>query len=615
MVSTSLVDRPSFGKGITVLVVGDGIVASYELEEAASATIGRAESNQIVIDHPSISRSHALLRLGSPITIEDLGSSNGTAVRGTWLQQGEPCVVAPDEAIELGSLMLMVHQRTKAPRARRMWTHDYFEGRLEDECARPQRPDSGFGLLRIHSKHEIPLDLLQSVFAQALREMDVTGRYGPGEFEVLLVETSSLRVEQVSGGIVAQLKRFGLDVHVGTAIYPSDGRTADALLAVAGARALGTESAANGEVPIYGSSMQQLHRLVERIADSTISVLIFGETGVGKEVLAEMVHRCSPRAAKPFLRLNCAALSESLIESELFGHERGAFTGAVQAKPGLLETAEGGTVFLDEVGELQMPTQVKLLRVIEERKVQRIGGLVPRSIDVRFVAATNRDLEVEVARGTFRQDLFFRLNGIALTIPPLRKRVSEIRELVGTFIGEAAHKMKRARPAISEEALSILERYPWPGNIRELRNVVERAVLLSTGSLIELTHLPVEKMRATMGSGEGSFAPPPTSSDPHRTPPPVGVTPGDGRPPSSPVVAPAETSIAEAGAFEQTSALREQMQRDLAALEKRRIVAALAQFGGNQTEAARLLGISRVTLHHRMELYKIPRPRKRSRPE
>src|SRR6185503_6105666 len=199
----------------------------------------------------------------------------------------------------------------------------------------------------------------------------------------------------------------------------------------AGARARGETGSPVAERDDEG--MPQLHRLVERIARGTINVLILGETGAGKEVLAERVQRLSPRARWPFLRLNCAALSETLLESELFGHERGAFTGAVTAKPGLLETAEGGTVFLDEAGELPMSIQVKLLRVIEERQVLRVGGLKPRPIDVRFIAATNRDLEVEVARGAFRQDLFFRLNGVTLVVPPLRDRVSEIEALARLF--------------------------------------------------------------------------------------------------------------------------------------------------------------------------------------
>src|SRR5205823_4677188 len=204
-----------------------------------------------------------------------------------------------------------------------------------------------------------------------------------------------------------------------------------------------------------------LRRLVERVAPGTISVLILGETGVGKEVLAETVHRESKRASKPFLKLNCAALSESLLESELFGHEKGSFTGALATKPGLLETADGGTVFLDEVGDLPLSMQVKLLRVLEERQVLRVGGLKPRPINVRFVSATNRDIEAEVGRGHYREDLFYRLNGVSLVIPPLRDRPEELEPLANEFIAASMRALGRSEgPALSPEALEVLRRYP-----------------------------------------------------------------------------------------------------------------------------------------------------------
>jgi DNA-binding NtrC family response regulator len=261
------------------------------------------------------------------------------------------------------------------------------------------------------------------------------------------------------------------------ALFPGDGATRShwaRLLAAAPARA--RSAGARRADQVIGSRWPA-ERLVQRVAEGSISVLIIGETGVGKEVLAGRIHELSPRRERPFVRINCAALSETLLESELFGHERGAFTGADRAKPGLLATADGGSVLLDEIGELPAATQVKLLRVLEQREILPVGGLKPVPIDVRFLAATNRDLEQEVRRGSFRQDLYFRMAGITLRVPPLRHRADEIPKLAAAFLGRACQEMKRAPSVLSAEALRLLCGYSWPGNIRELRNVIERAVL------------------------------------------------------------------------------------------------------------------------------------------
>jgi DNA-binding NtrC family response regulator len=325
---------------------------------------------------------------------------------------------------------------------------------------------------------------------------------------------------------------------------------------------------------IRDEAMRKLHAMVGRVADGTISVLLLGETGVGKEVLAQTIHARSPRASGPFVALHCAALSGTLLESELFGHEKGAFTGAAAAKAGLLESAEGGTVFLDEVGELPPDVQVKLLRVIEERKVQRVGALRPRPIDVRLVSATHRDLEAEVRAGRFREDLFFRLNGIALTIPPLRERPSEVAELARRFIARVSAQLGRAvTPTLSAEALALLEGYRWPGNIRELRNTIERAVVLCAGPAILPEHLPLDRMRA---------AAPPAAAPPA----------------SAPATAPPPASGPLRGEIE--------------ALERQRIVDALERCAGNQTQAAALLGMPRRTLVAKLVAHNIPRPRKRT---
>ncbi|HSR98207.1 MAG TPA: sigma 54-interacting transcriptional regulator [Kofleriaceae bacterium] len=337
-------------------------------------------------------------------------------------------------------------------------------------------------------------------------------------------------------------------------------------------------------------AMRALHDQVARAARSPISVLLLGETGVGKEVLARAIHDRSPRARGPFLELHCAALPPSLLEAELFGHEKSAFTGASQARAGLLEAADGGTVFLDEVGELPAPVQVKLLRVLEDHKVLRIGGRTPKKLDVRFVAATNRDLEAEVAAGRFRQDLYFRLNGVSFVIPPLRERTAEIAPLAERFLAAAGATLDRTAPLrLSPDALRDLEGYAWPGNVRELRNAIDRAAVLASGDIIMPADFPGHITRIT---GPGAAArlldrASDRASDragermEDRTPDPTSDPMGSTLPPPD------------------------------SSSERQRILDALESCAGNQTRAAKLLGISLRTLVNRLTEHDIPRPRAR----
>jgi two-component system response regulator AtoC len=336
--------------------------------------------------------------------------------------------------------------------------------------------------------------------------------------------------------------------------------------------------------------MDRLYRLVDLVATGTLSVILQGETGVGKEVMAKRIHQRSARADKPFLKINCAAFAESMVESELFGHERGAFTGAAQAKAGLLETASGGTVLLDEVAELSLPMQAKLLRAVGSAEVLRIGSLKPRSIDVRFISATNGDFDELILRGAFRSDLYFRLNGICLTIPPLRERVAEIVPLAKEFVADSATRLRVPTPALSERALTWLSQHSWPGNVRELRSVVERAVLLARGGTIEVEHLQVDPefsggaLRVNGTLGEVTALRDPPRREPALTTVSAPPTP----------------------AKEEPGRLRDEVER----LERDRIANAIARCGGNQTKAAELLGMSRRALLNRLDAYNLPRPRK-----
>lgn len=429
--------------------------------------IGRSLEADISIDDPSLSRLHAVIRVDSPtsVLIEDLGSVNGTKLRGTRLEPRKPTPVTPGDLIEAGRSKLHV----------------------SDEAERP------------------------SIVPRAIKAR---------------IPVPSLVIEN--------------------------------------------------------AAMRAVHDLVLRVAESEITVLILGETGVGKEVLAREVHAHSKRRHGPYVPMNCGAFTQDLLESELFGHEKGSFTGALKTKPGLLEIAAGGTVFLDEIGEMPLPTQVKLLRVLEERKVRRVGGLDAIPLDVRFVAATNRDLAKVVDAGKFREDLFYRLNGVTVTVPPLRERRDEIPHLVEAFASAAFEREGlTGAPEVSALALAQLTRHAWPGNIRELRNVIERAVVLSRGDEIDLEHLPKELFEPRAST----------------------VVDAERRAPDSR----SATEVREEDDSDESSTLKE----EIGALERERILKALESCGGNQTRAAQLLGLSRQSLIRRLGQYDVPRPRKR----
>ncbi|HVU52513.1 MAG TPA: sigma 54-interacting transcriptional regulator [Polyangia bacterium] len=563
--------------GYHLAIMGEAVFETVALPLRGEVIVGRGSEADVRVAEPRASRRHARLVLGDEIRVEDLGSANGTRVRGRKLEAGKPVTVAAGEAISIGALVLMVQPNRAAGARRGVLPHAELEGRIDWECARGEATGGGFSVARVVADERAVASAsagavtnagaLRAVTnAGALRAVDVLGRCGPGELGLLLPALVGPAALKIARAFAATLEGARGDARVGVATYPQDGRNAAALLARAGERAELAAPEAWAPVTCVEGSMRRLYALAARAAAGAIGVVILGETGVGKDVLARFVHDASPRAARPFVSVNCAALSESLLESELFGHERGAFTGAGAAKEGLLETAPGGTVFLDEVGELPPATQAKLLRVVETREVLRVGGVRARKIDVRFVAATNRDLEAEVARGAFRRDLYFRLNGMTLTIPPLRERPGDLPLLARAFVKAlAAGAGRRRAPALSEGALGVLAAHAWPGNVRELRNVVERALLLCDGDAITEAHLPTE-----------SF------------------------------VAPSAAPAATAGALAAHTDPRHG--------ERARILAALAACAGNQSRAARKLGISRKVLIARLDAYGVARPRKPARP-
>ncbi len=437
--------RAAAQRGDFVIVAGHGQLFTHTLDKD-EIVIGRDAVCDLRIDHPALSKRHAILRLGPPVTIQDLGSTNGVRLSRQTHRGGERMALEPGESFHLGGFSFNVLEREHA--------HTSSSNR------------SGRDRLRV---------------------VDPT--------------------------------REG--------------------------------------VPPF----------VRDVALSTTSVLILGESGVGKDVLAETLHVLSNRAGE-LARVNCAALAEALIENELFGHEKGAFTGASTSKVGLLESAQGGTVFLDEIGELPLGIQAKLLRAIESREVLRIGAIRPVSIDVRFIAATNRDLPAEVGAKRFRHDLYFRLDGITHVIPPRRERRDLIPALAARFLEAAVRRAGRPEARLSPNVFAALTSYDWPGNVRELKAVMERALLLARGGAIDVRHLAFSPRLATASATVATVAAVRVDDDP---------------------------LLAQLTAEER--------------VQRRELLDALERCSGNQTRAAKLLGIARTTLVNRLKLFRINRPR------
>src|SRR3569623_820162 len=463
--------------GASLLIMSNGFFASLPLLPGAEMVIGRSTSCDVHLDDPMASRRHARLYLGESAVVEDLGSANGTRVRDALITPHTLTSSAPGEIISIGSTLLVMQQTRHSNGARRAWSHGYFERRLQDECEQAEHRGARFALVRLHVENAAPWTRVVPVLARELAASQLFAAYGPRDFELLL-DAGDGDVERTLDRIRDELAAADAPARFGVAWYPRDGRTAAALLA----RANRAVRLSGGEplgpaVERASEGMKRAYDMAVRAAPTNISVLLLGETGVGKEVMTRAIHAMSARAGQPFLALNCAGRSEGIIESELFGHEEGAYTGATGAKIGLLEAANGGTLFFDELGEMPLTIQAKLLRVLETREVLPVGGRKPRPIDVRIISATHRDLAVETARGTFRRDLFSRLNGISITIPPLREWRSELQPLARLFIERAAAALGRAPAArLSAQASAALLAYDWPGNQRELRNIKERAV-------------------------------------------------------------------------------------------------------------------------------------------
>ena len=487
------------------------------LPASGELIIGRGNDAALRLGDDLVSRAHAqLLVVPDGIRIQDLGSRHGTAINGQAL--AGPRLLASGDVITVGNAHLIVHRPVRSASGRGLLDGPSLLRRIEEELERSLRYRREVSLAIVRS--EAPLDRARVAAALGvrLRLIDAAAVLGDREAAVLLPE-----VDLDEAGVLAQALADALGEAVaGVATSPGDGVDVDTLLSCARAAAASARAGAvafardavhrvtlgDHEVVLADPAMLRIYDLIKRLARSTLPILIQGETGVGKELAAAAVHAFSTRAGGPFVSINCAAIPEHLAESELFGHERGAFTGAVSAKPGQLEVAHGGTVFLDEIGELPLAVQAKLLRVLETQEIQRVGDVKPRTTDIRIVAATNRDLAAEVEANRFRRDLFFRLGAAQVVVPPLRDRPRDLAFLAQRLFGEACARLHRRPLAMTVAATQALFLHRWPGNVRELKNAMDYAAAAAPDTSLEVDvwHLPPTVTAAVREAGQEQAA-------------------------------------------------------------------------------------------------------------
>ncbi|MBA3463277.1 MAG: sigma 54-interacting transcriptional regulator [Deltaproteobacteria bacterium] len=544
-----------------VLYHRDGSTVAH-MDKGKSIVVGRSAPSDVEIADLGLSRQHARFTWDDQgIWVEDLKSTNGTK------KNGEPVTrtrIAPGDEIAVGPVMVSVHIVSSIDEELRGFDgHDRFVGALGDEITRARTFERPLTLMLVRSAgaKDGHVSRWASRLRTQLRPVDRVGIYGPHAVLVSLPETTA----EGAQSLAAALGGGDPPLTCRTVSFPADGGSVEELIAELRAVRRTDRSARETKDPVETSgvlaknaAMKQVMATVKRVAQSTIAVLINGETGTGKEVIARAIHDAGPRKKYPLRSINCAAIPGQLIESVLFGHEQGAYTGADKSARGIFEQADGGTVLLDEIGELAPSAQAALLRVLETKRVTRVGGDGEIDVDVRVIAATHRDLDAMVDAGRFRQDLLYRLNTMTLRIPPLRERVDEIRSLAERFLKDACRQAGTSSKTIDKDALAALESYSWPGNVRELRNAIERAVVLAEGNAITPADL-TERIRGGARTQPAS------------------------------------------GEIEMPSDYKEHLRKYEAEL----ILKALHKHNGNQTEAAKALGLPLRTLVHKIQTYGI----------
>jgi two-component system response regulator AtoC len=568
-----------------LLVIEPESSRRIDLPEAGTLHIGRDASAEVRLDHKSVSRRHARLWIDATgIHVADEGSHNGMRVNGDALKG--PRTLASGDCVSLGEVVLVLHIVQARPRPRALMAEAALHARLAEEIDRALAYGRSLALVAVLGVPANADQELRARLQHVLRPIDGSGLCDDGALLVFLPELSSGEAAGVAARLQSALAPLAPELHVGLATCPLDACALDDLLlgARVAARASSTSRGSIGSVAqattvldldgrrvlLAAPAMLRQFELIRRLAAAAhLPVLITGETGVGKENAAYAVHYFSARRDKPFLPVNCAAIPENLVESTLFGHERGAFSGAVSTKVGLIEEADGGTVFLDEIGELPAAAQAKLLRTLESGAVTRVGDTRERRLDVRIVAASNRDLEAETRTGRFRADLYFRL-GAKVVLPPLRARRPEIPLLAHEFLAAACARLARPAMTITPGAMQQLISYEWPGNVRDLRIVIDVLAATVEDDRVEASDLPPQ-----LGSGgaesESRPLPPTTVAAPQR--------------PSTP-----------AREFRPLA-------DELDELMCTRMLEALAAAGGVRTRAAQLLDMPIRTFTHKMKQF------------
>jgi DNA-binding NtrC family response regulator len=551
--------------------------------------VGRVPEADVRVDASSISRRHAkFIASNGSVEIVDLGSHNGTRLNGERVQGSR--ALSPGDVVTMGELTFILQSEPHAP-PRRVLDANTLRRRLEEEIDRALDYGRTLSMFVLSIGPRADREALAARVLEELDRSDVVGWISAEQLAIVLSELAETRARAMAGDLLAKIAPIAPEARIGLTLCPSDGCDADSLLA--GARAAAgiaaplrvaaavdasvSHTIGNRTVILADAAMIRLFDLIGRLAPTDLPVLILGETGAGKENAALALHHWGKRAQKPMVTLNCANIQENLVESELFGYEPGAFSDAKTSKPGLLEKANGGTVFLDEVGELSERVQAKLLRVLESKRTTRLGDLREREVDIRIVAATNRDLEAECKAKRFREDLLFRLGAATVSLPPLRQRPREVPILARRFLAEAAARLGRTPVPLSDVVAQKIVSYRWPGNVRELKNAMEYAAAMAS-ERVELGDLPERIRRAVESEG-------PIETEPE--------IPLPAAPPKAPSARPSSIPLSE----------------ELRLLEQERIREALEKSGGVQTRAAELLGMPIRTFTHKLRQYDLnPRP-------